>query len=99
MLLIKQMEVNLDVVGRHEPNAAFDWLSKIERRKVSQLRKRKIYFVPVFIDAVRTFISIQTSSASAGRLFGDAGYHESTCLQHGNSAVTEMLLMIRGYVR
>ncbi len=37
-------------------------------------------------------------SASAERLFGDAGYQEGTRRQGTGSPVTEMLLMVRSYV-
>ncbi len=44
------------------------------------------------------FFSIQASSASAERLFGDAGYREGTLQQGTGSPVTEMLLIVRSYV-
>ncbi len=50
------------------------------------------------IDAARAFLSISASSASAERLFGDAGYQEGTLRQGTGSLVTEMLLMVRRYV-
>ncbi len=46
----------------------------------------------------RAFISIQTPSASAERLFGDARYQKGTLRQGTGSFVTGMLLMVRTYV-
>ncbi len=48
--------------------------------------------------SARAFLSIQAASASAERLFGDAGYQEGTRRQATGSSVTEMLLMVRSYV-
>lgn len=99
MSVHKQMVAHVSIVGCQEPNAALNWWRTIENSRDSDLRKRKMYLAPLFIDAARAFLSVQASSASAERLFGDAGYCEGTRRKHGESSVTEMLLMIRSYVR
>lgn len=66
---------------------------------VLELRKLKLYPAPLFTDIARGYLSIPASSASAERLFGDAGYQQGARRQHETSSVTEMLLMIRSYVK
>ncbi len=51
-----------------------------------------------FLDTASAFLSIQASSASAERLFGDAGYQEGTHRRATGSSVAEMLVMVRSYV-
>ncbi len=46
----------------------------------------------------RPFLSIQASSASTERQFGDAGYQKGTRRQATGSSVAEMLLMVRSCV-
>ncbi len=65
---------------------------------VADLCKRKFYLPPLFLDASSACLSTQSSSASAERQFGDAGYQEGFRRQHGESSVIEMLLMIRSFV-
>ncbi len=85
--------------GRREPNAALDWCHAIENNAVIDLRKQKLYLAPLFLEAARAILSIQASSASAERLFGDGGYQEGARRQTGDSSVTAMLLLIRSCVR
>ena len=48
-----------------------------------------------FAEPARAYLSIQASSASAERLFGDAGYQEGVRRQHVETGIAEMLLTIR----
>ena len=92
------MREELSVVGRREPKAALQWWYGIEHSNVTDLRRRKLYMAPMFIEVARAFLSIQASSAAAERLFGDAGYNEGIRRQHTADSMTEMLLMIRSYI-
>ncbi len=98
MSVHKNMVAELKRDGRREPNYALDWWRSVENSSVVDLRKRRLSLAPLFLDAARAFLSIQASSASAERLFGDAGYQEGTRRQGTGSPVTEMLLMVRSYV-
>eukprot|EP00171_Calliarthron_tuberculosum_P003336 IDg3336t1 len=98
MSIRKPMLAELEQFGRREPKYALDWWKNIENSTVVNLRKRRLSLAPIFLDAARAFLSIQASSASAERLFGDAGYQEGARRQATGSSVTEMLLMVRSYV-
>ncbi len=83
---------------RCEPNGALDWRHAIENCAVIDLRKQKLYLAPMFLEAARAFLSMQASSASAERLFGDSGYQEGARRQTGDSSVTAVPLLIRSYI-
>ncbi len=78
MSVLKNMVAELKRDGRREPNYALDWWRSVENSSVVDLRERRLSLAPLFLDAARAFLSIQASSASAERLFGDAGYQEGT---------------------
>ncbi len=92
------MAAHVDKVGRQEPNTVLDWWRSIENSSIVCLRKRKLYLALLLLDPVRAYLSVQSSSASAERLFRDSGYHEGIRWQHAELSVTEMLLMIRSFV-
>ena len=85
--------------GRGESSSALAWWHTIEKATVSDLRRRKLYQAPLFMDLDRAFLSIQSSSASAERLFSDSGSYVVSNRQHTDSSIEEMLLMIRSYVQ
>lgn len=85
--------------GRRRTNCTLDWWREVESRTVAELRWERLYFAPLLVDVARAFLSIQASSASAERLFGDAGHGESDRRLHGDSPITEMMLFIRSYVQ
>ena len=95
----EQMVEHLEKHGRKEINAALTWWHAIENSSILQLRKQKLYFAPLFTEAALGYLSIQASSASTERLFGEAGLQKGTRHQHTDSTLTEMLLIIRSYVR
>ncbi len=78
MSVHRNMVAELKRDGRREPNYALDWWRSVENNSVVDLRKRQLSLAPLFLDAARAFLSIRASSASAERLFGDAGYQEGT---------------------
>ncbi len=85
-------------VARHAPtpwpgarNQVYALLPRPPRTTTTSL-------APLFLDAARAFLSIQASSASAERLFGDARYQKGIRRQGTGSPATEMLLMVRSYV-
>ncbi len=78
MTLHKAMLSELGKHGGREPNTALNWWRSIENSTARDLSKRKLYFVILFVDVARAYLSIQASSASAEHLFGDAGYQEGT---------------------
>lgn len=88
----------LEHEGRKEPNFTLDWWCDIERSSVVTIRKRKLSHAPICIDVARAFLSIQASSASGERLFGDAGYQEGSRRQTCHQSLSDMLLLIRSYV-
>ncbi len=76
-------------MGEGEPNYALDWWRSVENSSVVELCKRRLSLAPLFLDAARAFLSIQAASASAERLFRDAGYQEGTRRQTAGPSVTE----------
>ena len=76
ILVHEQMVSNVRKNGRLHPNEALEWWKWADTSSTSDLRQRKLYLAPLFIEAARAYLSIQASSASAERLFGDAGYYE-----------------------
>lgn len=84
--------------GRLAVVSTLKWSFKIEDSPIYELRKRKLYVTPLLLYFTRDFISIQVSSASAERLFRDAGFQEGSRRQHENDTVTEILRSIRSYV-
>ncbi len=60
----ENMVAELKCDGRREPNYALDWWRSVENSSVVDLRKRRLSLAPLFLDAARAFLSIQTSSAS-----------------------------------
>lgn len=94
-----EMRKHLQSNGRMEANAALEWWNSIENGSVTDLRNRNLLLAPLFIDLARAFLCIQASSASIERVFGDAGYQEGSRRQHTQDSVTEMLFLIRSFVK
>lgn len=61
----------------------------METNTVSEVKKRKLLYATLFLDAVRTYLSIQASSVAAVQLFGDAGFQENTRRQHAASSTSD----------
>ena len=99
MTVHRCMLEHLDVNGRQNPNAALEWCKAVENLSVIELRRKKLYLAPIFIDAARAYLSVQASSAAAEGLFSDAGHLEGTRRTQCDTSVTEMLLFIRSYVK
>lgn len=78
-----------------------DWNGgmKLKMGMSSLLQDSNLLLAPLFIDLARAFLSIQVSSASVERIFGDAGYQEGNRRQKVEDSVTEMQLTIRSFVK
>jgi len=94
----KKFEEELEDSGRKKSETALSWWWSIENSKVRDLQDRRLLSTCEFVDAARAFLSVQASSASTERLFGDAGHFEGDRRQHCDPALTEMLLTIRSFV-
>lgn len=58
----------------------------------------KLYIVPILIDIVSAYLTIQASTYSFERLLGDAAHKEGDRRQHVQDNVPEMLFMICSFV-
>lgn len=96
--VLKRLRKNLDEHGRREPNEALRFWRKIANARSGELAAEKIQLVPFLMDAARAYLSIQASSASAERLFSDAGLQEGARRQHTDPSMSEMLLTMRHLV-
>lgn len=95
MQIQKLMRDDLIKFGRREPDEALAWWRNMSNVTASELQQRKISSVLHFLEPARAYLSIQASSASAERLFGDAGFQEGIRRQHTDPSMAEMLLTIR----
>ena len=93
-----QMVSELEEMGRKNVDETLSWWHTVENSKVRDLQTRQMLSACEFMGIARAFLSVQASSASAERLFGDAWHQEGDRRQHADPALAEMLLMIRSYV-
>jgi len=71
----------------------------VEQSNALPLRKKDLFQATLFLEMTRAFLSIQSSSAPAERLFSDSGIYEGNRRHHANAPVEEMLFTIRSYVQ
>lgn len=90
----KSMGAHLVSVWRGKNNIVLYWLRTIDKSTVVDLRKKKMYLETLFLETVRSFLSMQASLASSMRLFGDSGYQEIALRLTFDSSVTEMPIFI-----
>jgi len=86
--------------GRHDANFALDWWRELTSKSMEDLFKNAALVDAVrLVDAARPFLSTQASSASAERMFSDAGYINAYQRQSMPMFMLEMLLVIRAFVQ
>lgn len=64
----------------------------METSTVSKVKKSKLLYATIFVDASRAYFYIQASSAASDLLCGDDGFQEATLQQHRSSLTSEMTL-------
>lgn len=97
--LHKIMIDELDAVGRRKAEEALLWWQRLEGTDLQVLMRRKLLSALYLLPMARAYLSIQATSASAERLFGDAGYQQGNRRQHQMADMSEMLFAIRGCVK
>jgi hypothetical protein len=96
-LLLKRTHANLlaqlNKANRQNVDAALNWWRAVEANPLANIDAAR------FIMSARAFLAMPASSASAERLFSDAGNVENAKRHNQSVAVLDMMLILRGWVR